>query len=63
MLAGPEFARLLPLTVSLGSAFLLAVDTVARTAANIEIPPGVLTALLGTPFFIWLLWRGARRLS
>jgi iron complex transport system permease protein len=63
MLAGPEFARLLPLTVILGAAFLLAVDTVARAATNIEIPPGVLTALLGTPFFIWLLWRGARRFS
>lgn len=61
MLVGPEFARLLPVTMILGATFLLAVDTVARTAANIEIPPGVLTALLGTPFFVWLLWRAARR--
>jgi iron complex transport system permease protein len=63
MMAGPEFARLLPITAVLGATFLLAVDTVARTAANIEIPPGVLTALLGTPFFIWLLWRSSRRTS
>lgn len=61
MLVGPEFARLLPVTLILGAAFLLAVDTVARIAANIEIPPGVLTALLGTPFFVWLLWRAGRR--
>ncbi|MBL8516255.1 MAG: iron ABC transporter permease [Betaproteobacteria bacterium] len=63
MLAGPEFARLLPVTMLLGATFMLAVDTVARSIANIEIPPGVLTALLGTPFFIWLLWRAGRRQS
>ena len=38
----------------LGAAFLLAVDTLCRTLAAIEVPPGVLTALLGTPFFLWL---------
>ncbi len=54
MLIGPEFSRLLPLSMLLGAAFLLAVDTLARTAAPIEIPPGVLTALIGTPFFLWL---------
>ena len=54
MLIGPEFSRLLPLSMVLGAAFLLAVDTLARTVAPIEIPPGVLTALIGTPFFLWL---------
>ncbi len=54
MLIGPEFSRLLPLSMLLGAAFLLAVDTLARTVAPIEIPPGVLTALIGTPFFLWL---------
>jgi iron complex transport system permease protein len=54
MLVGPEFSRLLPLSMLLGAAFLLAVDTLARTVAPIEIPPGVLTALIGTPFFLWL---------
>jgi len=54
MLVGPEFSRLLPLSMVLGAAFLLAVDTLARTVAPIEIPPGVLTAIIGTPFFLWL---------
>ena len=54
LLVGPEFSRLLPLSMVLGAAFLLAVDTLARTVAPIEIPPGVLTALIGTPFFLWL---------
>ncbi len=55
LLAGPNFARLLPVSVLLGAAFLLLVDTLARTVARIEVPLGVLTAFIGTPFFIWLL--------
>jgi iron complex transport system permease protein len=55
LLAGPNFARLLPVSVLLGAAFLLLVDTLARTIARIEVPLGVLTAFIGTPFFIWLL--------
>jgi len=54
MLIGPEFSRLLPLSMALGAAFLLAVDTLCRTIAPIEVPPGVLTALIGTPVFLWL---------
>ena len=55
LLAGPNFTRLLPVSVLLGAAFLLLVDTLARTVARIEVPLGVLTAFIGTPFFIWLL--------
>ena len=55
LLIGPGFARLLPLTLLLGASYLLAVDTLARTMASIEIPPGVLTALIGAPLFLWLL--------
>ncbi|HUL41780.1 MAG TPA: iron ABC transporter permease [Burkholderiales bacterium] len=55
MLVGPDFAKALPMSLLLGAAFMLGVDTLARTAADIEIPPGVLTALIGTPFFIWIL--------
>jgi iron complex transport system permease protein len=60
LLVGPEFSRLLPLSMVLGASFLLAVDTLARTVAPIEIPPGVLTALIGTPVFLWL-FASARR--
>ena len=55
MLVGPQFARLLPMSVLIGAAYLLSVDTLARTMAQIEVPPGVLTAIIGTPFFVWLL--------
>jgi len=54
LLVGPGFGRLLPLAMLLGAGFLLAVDTLCRTLATIEVPPGVLTALIGTPFFLWL---------
>jgi iron complex transport system permease protein len=54
-LVGPDFARLVPAAAILGGGYLLLIDTVARTAASIEIPLGILTAFIGTPFFIWLL--------
>ncbi len=55
LLVGPDFGRLLPTAVVLGAAFLLGVDTLARTVARIEIPLGVLTAFVGTPLFLWQL--------
>jgi len=55
LLVGPDFSKLLPAAMLLGAGYLAAVDTLARTLAPIEIPLGVLTALIGAPFFIWLL--------
>jgi iron complex transport system permease protein len=52
---GPDFARLLPASLLLGAGFLLAVDTLARTIAAIEVPLGILTAVIGAPYFLWLL--------
>jgi iron complex transport system permease protein len=54
-LVGPDFARLIPAAALLGGGFLLLIDTLARSATAVEIPLGILTALVGTPFFIWLL--------
>jgi iron complex transport system permease protein len=54
-LVGPDFRRLLPASILLGAGYLLAVDTLARTVARIEVPLGVLTAFIGAPFFIWVL--------
>jgi len=55
LLTGPDFSRLLPVSVLLGAGFLVAVDTLARSIANIEVPLGVLTAFVGTPLFLWQL--------
>ena len=54
-LVGPDFPRLIPTAALLGGGYLLFIDTLARTAAPVEIPLGILTAVIGTPFFIWLL--------
>jgi iron complex transport system permease protein len=60
LVVGPAFARLLPMTLMLGAAFLLAVDTAARLIGSVELPLGVLTAIIGTPVFLWLLAWGRR---
>ena len=60
MLVGPGFGRLLPTSVLIGAGYLLLVDTLARTIAAAEVPLGVLTAVIGAPFFVWLLARGWR---
>ena len=58
---GADHRILIPCSFLLGAAFLAVCDTVARTVlAPTEIPVGVITALLGGPFFIWLL-RSKRR--
>jgi iron complex transport system permease protein len=54
-LVGPDFAKLLPTAAILGGGYLLFIDTIARIASSVEIPLGILTAVVGTPFFIWLL--------
>ena len=56
--SGPSFDRLLPAAMLLGASYLLLVDTLARTMARIEVPLGILTAIIGAPFFLWLLARG-----
>jgi iron complex transport system permease protein len=58
LLAGPVHRTLLPLAALLGATLLTAGDLVARTAVRpAELPIGILTALLGAPFFLWLLRR------
>lgn len=56
LLWGPEHSRLLPTSALLGALLLVVADTAARTlAAPMELPIGVLTAMLGAPFFLYLL--------
>lgn len=61
LLVGASFARVMPLSLVMGAAFMLAVDTLCRTVAATEIPPGVATAFVGTPVFIALLAATFRR--
>ena len=54
---GSNHLSLLPASVSTGAAFLIAVDTVARSVSAQEIPISILTAIVGAPFFIILMRR------
>tara|TARA_B100000809_G_scaffold107587_1_gene106095 strand:+ start:2497 stop:3507 length:1011 start_codon:yes stop_codon:yes gene_type:complete len=57
LLVGHDHLRLMPATLAFGAAFLVLCDGFARavTGSYAEIPVGVITALLGGPFFLWLL--------
>ena len=56
LLVGPDHRRLYPATLLFGGAFLVICDTASRTVmAPTELPVGIITALLGGPFFLWLL--------
>lgn len=58
LLIGADHRYLMPATFMLGGVFLTLCDTVARTIiAPVEMPVGIVTALLGGPFFIWLLMK------
>ena len=55
MIVGPDHKILLPASVVTGAFFLLLIDDVTRTLTSVEIPIGILTALIGVPFFLYLL--------
>ncbi len=61
---GTDYRRLLLYSALLGASFLLLADTLSRTiVAPAELPIGILTALVGAPFFLWLLLRERRKTS
>ncbi|MBI9113097.1 iron ABC transporter permease [Maridesulfovibrio ferrireducens] len=57
MLIGPDFHTLLPASGIIGAAYLVLVDNIARSSSSVEIPLGVLTSIIGAPFFLLLLSR------
>lgn len=60
LMIGPDMKNLIPLSMVVGSTYLLIVDDLARTLLPIEIPLGILTAIIGAPFFIYLLSNNRR---
>ncbi|WBB77804.1 iron ABC transporter permease [Micromonospora sp. WMMD882] len=57
-LVGGRHARVLPVAVLLGAALVSLADTLGRTViAPAQVPAGLVTAMIGTPYFVWLLWR------
>jgi iron complex transport system permease protein len=58
LLVGADHRVVLPASLGFGAAFLVGCDLVARTVmAPVELPVGIVTALIGGPFFLWLLVR------
>ncbi|XHH09065.1 MAG: FecCD family ABC transporter permease [Candidatus Bathyarchaeia archaeon] len=57
LLVGPDHKRLLPVCLLMGACYLLLIDDIARTASSLEIPLGILTAMIGAPFFLYMLSR------
>uniref|UniRef100_UPI0038B3D71F iron ABC transporter permease n=1 Tax=Micromonospora acroterricola TaxID=2202421 RepID=UPI0038B3D71F len=57
-LVGGRHSRVLPVAALLGAALVSLADTLGRTViAPAQIPAGLVTAMIGTPYFVWLLWR------
>ncbi len=54
-ISGPNHNDVLPLSAFLGASFLLVADDIARAATYGEIPVGIITAIIGTPFFVYFL--------
>ncbi|AQR95490.1 FecCD family ABC transporter permease [Clostridium saccharoperbutylacetonicum] len=60
LIAGPDYKKLIPVSISLGSSFLLIVDNISRSLFSMELPIGILTSMIGAPFFIYLLFNGRK---
>lgn len=58
MMTGPDHRSLVPLSMAGGAAFMIFADTVARSLTSVDIPVGIITAVIGAPFFIYLMKRG-----
>ncbi len=60
MAVGADNRKVLPLSAAIGASLLIVADDIARSAASFEIPIGILTSVVGIPFFIVLLKRSGR---
>jgi len=55
MIVGPNHALLIPLCILGGGIFMIVMDTIAKSAFAMSLPVGILTALIGAPFFIYVM--------
>ncbi|MGB5156942.1 FecCD family ABC transporter permease [Desulfobacterium sp. N47] len=60
MMTGPDHKSLVPLSMAGGATFMIFADTVARSLTNFDIPVGIITALSGAPFFVYLMKKGGK---
>ncbi|MCJ7600882.1 MAG: iron ABC transporter permease [Desulfobulbaceae bacterium] len=60
MMTGPDHKTLVPLSMAAGATFMIFADTVARSMTSFDIPVGIITALSGAPFFVYLMKKGGK---
>lgn len=60
MMTGPDHKSLVPLSMAGGATFMIVSDTVARSITNFDIPVGIITAISGAPFFIYLMKKSGK---
>ncbi len=60
-LVGMDYQRLIPVSAMLGAGYLILMDDLARSMFEMELPLGVVTAILGAPFFVYLITRRKER--
>ncbi len=60
MMVGADNRKVIPLSAAFGASLLLVADNIARSAASFEIPIGILTSIVGIPFFIYLLKKSGK---
>lgn len=61
MIVGDDYRVMLPAAALIGGSFMVVVDNFARMLATSEIPLGILTAFVGAPFFLYLIWKEGSR--
>ncbi|MGD1819308.1 MAG: FecCD family ABC transporter permease [Pleomorphochaeta sp.] len=61
MVVGCDYRVSLPVSILMGSSFLMLVDTISRSLLTSEIPIGILTSFIGAPFFLYLMIREAKK--
>jgi iron complex transport system permease protein len=59
-IVGPNYKILMPVTFIIGATYLLLIDDLARCLGSVEVPLGILTSLIGVPFFIVIFKKNVR---
>lgn len=60
-IVGDDYRKVIPISILFGAVFLLIIDNVSRNLLKTEIPIGILTAFVGSPFFLYLLMRNGKK--
>ena len=63
MLAGPNNTQAIPFSLVMGAAFMVVVDTLARTVTVAELPLSIVTSFIGAPLYAWMLTKQRMRIK